>query len=586
MPNPPSLKTSLQKAARFYRFTGKLGNPQQEVTLASIVDTAREQAEATAKAEGESHPGEGWTAEAWLQQQSIGQTVSKILMDPLDELNGNSSAELAFSRAFGKSGSRDLLVTLLQSANVVDALADALWPHFVTLSHQGAASASELHQKFQDEAGGFELEYAGLKSFFGGLEAVVGSPNIKVLEGMRHEHCSSDDSREPFVTPNYKMTTTARTEWWFVCSPETGLSELRLTSWPREADETIHGSAQPRQPMPMSAFDEVIEDVNARLGKIEAAKIDTTEFIGARMYTGPCFVKYNTVLRGLQSAIGFFKKRFEDLCLGNKYTTTMHVINSAVVKLSKLTFASEVYRGVSGGRLPHHFRHADEYGVRGGIDPAFMSTTLDREVALAYAGSSGGPGVVFAIQQGMVDRGADISWLSQYPHEKEILFAPLAGLEIRKLSVGGSVLLPEVRLSMNLNNATIEEVIARRRKLLKDMGASMAIEVSAALSGTGFEEASVRMLEEELRIRALAEEVEWYNDEENFQSGGRLCRGTKLGTSRASCACSLRSLLPALPAPCAPCSLRSLLPALLPVLPVLPAPCAVACLHALTSPLL
>ena len=90
---------------------------------------------------------------------------------------------------------------------------------------------------------------------------------------------------------------------------------------------------------------------------------------------------------------------------------------------SKLTFASEVYRGVSGGRLPHHFRHADEYGVRGGVDPAFMSTTLDREVALHYAGSSGGPGVVFAIQQGMVDRGADISWLSQYPHEKEILCA-------------------------------------------------------------------------------------------------------------------------------------------------------------------
>ena len=151
-----------------------------------------------------------------------------------------------------------------------------------------------------------------------------------------------------------------------------------------------------------------------------------------------------------------------------------------------------------------------------------MSTTTDRNVALMHAASSGGPGVVFSIQQGMVDRGADISWLSQYPHEREILFAPLSGLEIRKLSVAGSVLVPEVRLSINLNNATIEEVIARRRKLLKDMGASMKIEVSAALSGTGFEDASVRMLHEELQELALAQDVEWYNEEENFQEGVKM----------------------------------------------------------------
>jgi hypothetical protein len=30
-------------------------------------------------------------------------------------------------------------------------------------------------------------------------------------------------------------------------------------------------------------------------------------------------------------------------------------------------------------------------------------------------------GIVIEVQQGMVNRGADISWLSQYPHEREIL---------------------------------------------------------------------------------------------------------------------------------------------------------------------
>ena len=99
-------------------------------------------------------------------------------------------------------------------------------------------------------------------------------------------------------------------------------------------------------------------------------------------------------------------------------------LNSAIVKLSKLTVAQPVYRGVTGARLPESFRQPNEFNVRGGIDSAFMSTTLDRSVALEYAAKSGGSaGVVFCMRQGMVNRGADISWLSQYPHEKEC--APL-----------------------------------------------------------------------------------------------------------------------------------------------------------------
>ena len=43
-----------------------------------------------------------------------------------------------------------------------------------------------------------------------------------------------------------------------------------------------------------------------------------------------------------------------------------------------------------------------------------MSTTTERGVAMGYA-AGGGPkmGIVLEMQQGMVDRGADISWLSQ-----------------------------------------------------------------------------------------------------------------------------------------------------------------------------
>ena len=62
------------------------------------------------------------------------------------------------------------------------------------------------------------------------------------------------------------------------------------------------------------------------------------EFVAARLYTGPMYVKYNVVLRGLNDAPGGKQaEEFQDVCCGNNYTTTLHLINSAVVKLSKLT---------------------------------------------------------------------------------------------------------------------------------------------------------------------------------------------------------------------------------------------------------
>lgn len=212
------------------------------------------------------------------------------------------------------------------------------------------------------------------------------------------------------------------------------------------------------------------------------------EATSARLYTGPLFVKYNGVLRGLNSEVPFLvndmvskccaKDVFEqymggakvgDKAVGtltfdqvrpqlNTYTTTVHVINSAIVKLSKLSNATKVYRGVSGRVLPKEFWEANAFGVRGGIDGAFMSTTTDREVAMQYASSGKeGVGFVFEIQQGMIDRGADICFLSQYPHERETLFNPLTGLEVQSVRVEDTVMIVSVKLSINLGSLTIEQ---------------------------------------------------------------------------------------------------------------------------------
>ena len=91
-----------------------------------------------------------------------------------------------------------------------------------------------------------------------------------------------------------------------------------------------------------------------------------------------------------------------------------------------------MYRGVSGGLLPETCRKSNAHGVKGGVEGGFLSTTVDRSTALFYAKGGadksrrGGPAVVFETQMGMVDRGAAVSWLSEFPHEEEILFAPYA----------------------------------------------------------------------------------------------------------------------------------------------------------------
>ena len=204
----------------------------------------------------------------------------------------------------------------------------------------------------------------------------------------------------------------------------------------------------------------------------------------------------------------------------NKYTTTLHAINSAIIKLSKLTKASTVYRGLHDFVLPDQFRKPNKYGVRGGIDSAFMSATLLRKEAINYAANGTTAPLLFEIQQGMIDRGADISFLSQYPFEKEILFNPLTGLEVRGSRVEGQVVIVEMKLSFNLTSLTIEQVIGKRKKVLQDMVFGLEAEVRQALRTEGLATYGTEKVLGEFRKDVEEQELghpsEWYNDDERL----------------------------------------------------------------------
>ena len=93
------------------------------------------------------------------------------------------------------------------------------------------------------------------------------------------------------------------------------------------------------------------------------------------------FEKYNAVLRS-KNGVPPLKKRFDELCRGNEYTTTIHALSSALVKLGKLTKAQTVYRGMKGARLPPEMLVADAKNIRGGVEFSFMSTTVRARAAV------------------------------------------------------------------------------------------------------------------------------------------------------------------------------------------------------------
>ena len=413
-----------------------------------------------------------WSLSKWVRGAGVHRVLAAALQAAVAAHAQSADGALCYLR--GLKG-RSELQRLLATRPVAEALVDVLWKEVQALQRVGAATAEEIQNKF---AGSTALSFGGLDAYFAGLEGVAGTPAPKVFEGMEAEHLRGEESEEEFATANYGITTTSEIEWRFV------VSDAAELTWPEESVAKLADRSKVRQWKPLRAFRGAVDDRNRQLETAGQPPIIDEELIGARLYTGPLFVKYNGVLRGLQSDSHFLKNSMVTLCcpravsaayMGgatlfepargdvpiaqaiqslNKYTTTLHAINSAIVKLGKLTKATKVFRGVAGLALPAEFWTPNAFDVRGGVEPAFMSTTLERDVAMGYAAGDGSKmGFVIEVQQGMVSRGASMDFLSQYPHEAEILFGPLTGIEVLDTRIEGSVVVIECAVSVNCTPA-------------------------------------------------------------------------------------------------------------------------------------
>ena len=191
----------------------------------------------------------------------------------------------------------------------------------------------------------------------------------------------SADSQQAFTTSNYGITTTSEVEWWFVVDPEAGLKQLEDAlkelgceegSYPIETiniEKSEHMRGAAGMQLLVTALRQ-LHAKNAELAKRGEVLLVDEEVIGGCLYTGPTFVKYNLALRAMIATTpSFMKDDFEKkTCKGNRYTTTIHVVNSLIVKCSKLTTATKVYRGSARGLLPKPFWEPNAENVRGGVD--------------------------------------------------------------------------------------------------------------------------------------------------------------------------------------------------------------------------
>ena len=503
---------------------------------AAMTSSARsESANAVATEQDTGTSSRSWDIDAWIQSLGVHELISACVMPP----KGTDHF------AYAKGLTAKVVASKLSDCRLVETLAGAIARGAVALLEQKAATAVALSDKFAGEAFKGELRYASLSTFYEGLSGLIGDPLMvegSLLKGMEAEHNERPDSKTVFVRSMNKKEATPMQEWEIVLTPVEG---TKYSSGRTIGDDN--------SALPLEVILERMRAKNLELRAKGHTELVKEEVVGARLYTGPMFEKYNFVLRFFtgktrytneelgrkgESGLPFLLRQCAAFHLGtwcddgtgalewqwhNKYPTTIHAINSCVLVASKLSKAGSVYRGLTDAILPQSFFVKDEDGtltqalsllattlilalalaltldlaltfpgLSGGIEYGFTSTTPDRGVAMGYA--QGKASTVFEARMGMTDRGAIISWLSQFAHEQEVLYPPLTALEVTDTRVEGGTLVVASKLSLNMASLTLAQLVSRRRTIVSNMSEQMQIQARFKLEESGGDWSEVRAL--------------------------------------------------------------------------------------------
>jgi len=342
--------------------------------------------------------------------------------------------------------------------------------------------------------------------YYGGVTKIVGEPRDNLTKGVELEHVDMQDSKLGFTTGNYGITTYPKLEHELIANyTDKGGTDVAVTGTRRCSTEEGVPAVDERTIRPVSYFEE--------LPIVKQVGLTWLEILVVVLYTGPLFVLYNGILRGFGCCgcvdegvlfwKGDFAKQFNATTIeermkeaGHKFSSTIHVLVSAVKKLQRLSAGVQgtmVYRGL-GGLDVKTFIDGNGFTER-----AFTSTTKNLEVALEYSGAkSGRTGTVLAMELSEVDQGAELQDFSQYPGERETLWnacsymEALKGREEWRITPCGPVKLVYVKMNAANKALTVQELESRRKNIVVNMLETLSTDIQrdmkASIESDDFQE--------------------------------------------------------------------------------------------------
>jgi hypothetical protein len=163
-----------------------------------------------------------------------------------------------------------------------------------------------------------------------------------------------------------------------------------------------------------------------------------------RLYTSSTYKRINDALRGVCSCRACAGRgNMSDMSRGSStqhihypFPVTIVAIDQGL-KMLRAATKETIYSDLDGDKVVFFWRGIADMAITdafvregGGSELACMSTSTSQEKAVEFA-TSNCPLIMRLVTTGFLQRGADVSFLSVYPDEKEVLYPPLTHLAPR-----------------------------------------------------------------------------------------------------------------------------------------------------------
>ena len=173
------------------------------------------------------------------------------------------------------------------------------------------------------------------------------------------------------------------------------------------------------------------KEIMATSPEVEMAGLELHHVLALRLYTTSTYKSINNPMRQTPPV------------LPHPFAATMYYISDALSKLREVQGKDPKMRNTQlvFWRGMQNLQMTEEFARTGGTEMACMSTTSSMDVAAEFAESES-PLLFKFVSNSFMSHGADISFLSVYPGEKEVLYPPLTYLRPIRMSkkrIGGRV---------------------------------------------------------------------------------------------------------------------------------------------------